>query len=81
MAKSGTENETKNECNLEEPFKTKMKEMLETGASNPTGLSMSDWYYIQNHASKCCYCLEEFERLARKAREYQYIDGPTTLRK
>lgn len=69
------------ECIMEEPFRSKMQELLETGAVRPTDVTMSEWYYMQDHAQKCNYCLERFEELAKKARKNGPIDGPTTLRK
>lgn len=67
-------------CIMEEPFKSKMQELLEIGAVRPTGVTMSEWYYMQEHAQKCTFCFERFERLAKEARKNGPIDGPTTLR-
>ena len=64
----------------EEDFRKKMQELIETGVSLPTRVSMSDWYYMQKHARECAYCAKKFERLAKKARkENPYLDEPTTL--
>ncbi|MFA6338551.1 MAG: hypothetical protein WCW87_00595 [Candidatus Paceibacterota bacterium] len=59
----------------------KMQELLETGANDPAQVSMSDWYYMMDHAEKCKFCFNRFEKLAKKARKNRRIDGPTTLRK
>lgn len=69
------------ECILKEYFKGTMQGLLEKGAAHPTEVSMSDWYYMQDHAQKCNFCLERFEQLAKEARKGCYIDGPTTLRR
>jgi hypothetical protein len=63
----------------EENFRQKMQELIETGASRPTQVSMTDWYYMQRHAYECAYCAKKFERLAKKARRKDHLDGPTTL--
>jgi len=67
-------------CIMREPFKSKMQKLIEKGASQPTGISISDWYYIQRHAQKCSFCLDRFEELAKEARKNSPIEGPTTLR-
>jgi hypothetical protein len=59
-----------------EKFAGVMSELIETGARNPGGVSMSDWYYMQEHAGECSYCADKFERLARE----NHSPGPTTLR-
>ncbi len=69
------------ECIMNEPFKGKMQELIEIGASRPTGISMSDWYYMQEHAQKCKFCFNRFEELAKEARKNCHFDGPTTLKK
>ena len=63
----------------EKAFAEKMDELLRTGAVTPTDVSMSNWYYMQEHARECQFCREKFERLAADARKTRRIDGPTTL--
>ena len=60
-------------------FKETMDALIETGASRPTQVSMSDWYYMQSHGKKCPRCKEKFEAEAKKARKNGPIDGPTVL--
>ncbi len=67
------------ECTFKEPFKGKMQELLETGAIRPTDVSMSEWYYMMDHAEECSFCFKRFKKLAKEARKNRYIDGPTTL--
>ncbi len=69
------------ECTFNEPFKSNMQELLKTCTNYPTRVSMSEWYYMQDHVQECEFCFERFERLVQEARKGRRIDGPTTLGK
>ncbi len=67
-------------CLLKEPYKGKMQELIDAGVILPTLVSMSEWYYMRDHAKECEFCANKFEKLAKEARKNGPIDGPTTLR-
>ncbi len=69
------------ECKQEKPaFRERIQQLMEDGAKNPYSITMSDWYYLKEHAEKCERCAKEFERLAKEARKEVWFEGPTTLR-
>ena len=57
-------------------FKERMDQLIETGARSPTQISMSDWYYMRDHAVKCSRCKSKFAKLAAKNPD---VDGPKVL--
>lgn len=49
-------------------FKKTMDNLLETGASRPKEVSMSDWYYMRDHGKKCPRCAERYIKLAAESK-------------